>query len=304
MGFFEGLFGFVRTVAQVAVSVVVETAGAFVKSIESKFSAIESQYRDIDVSEKKRARFRQLEDVNDKIHELHTKKARDKHLSRHDLEKLEELLAQRRELRTRVDSAREYQQAQDIAHHSSDYESQIVDPASPNALTRLAGQSMLGKPCSRCGRPMALRWATKIVNPTVDDLFWGCTGFFVKNEIGQPVCKKSETLSHHDRQVFAVVRPGMELPQERLNRIVEAPGSKRTIQKKLSHHIAEGGENYLCPVHHLPMELREKRNADSLLDTYYLRCPKCEQMVKIKSAIQLDEIMSQLGGEGLFGTVH
>lgn len=304
MGFFSGLFELVRTVAQVAVSVAVDTASAFVRSVESKFSEIQAEYGHIDVAEKKRERFRELEGTNDAIHELQTKKSRDGRLSSLEEERLGKLLAWRSSLREKVDRAREYEQVEDISKNSSEYESQIVDRSSPNALTRLAGQAMLGKPCFRCGSPMALRWATEKLNPTCEDLFWGCTGFFVKNERNQPMCRNTERLSRHDREVFAVVRPGMELPQENLNRIVEAPASKRTIQKKLNNHILRGGENYLCPVHHLPMQLREKRNAGCLLDTYYLRCSKCEQTVKIKSAVQLDEIMSQMGEGGLFETVH
>ena len=300
MGLFGDLYRAVRSVAQVAVRVVVETAAAFVNSVKANFAEAEEKYREIDVSEMKRERFRDLEAVNDAIHELSSKKCRDGWLSENDKQLLAELIARRRDLRQRVDNAREYEQAQDISKNSSDYESEIIDPASPNSLTRLAGQAMLGKPCSKCGRPMALRWRNEVIHPTVRDLFWGCTGYFVKNELGRPECSNTERLSRHDEQVFAVVRPGMELAQDKLTRIVEDPRQRNLVKRKLNNHLSQGGENYLCPVHHVPLRLKEKSNPDSLLDTYYLRCPRCDQSVKIKSAVQLDEIMSQMGEGGLF----
>jgi hypothetical protein len=65
--------------------------------------------------------------------------------------------------------------------------------------------------------------------------------------------------------------------------------------------VGEVAENYLRPVHHERMELREWQEADNLLDLYNLRCTRCDQTVKLSSVTQLDADFESYRGNGLFG---
>lgn len=62
--------------------------------------------------------------------------------------------------------------------------------------------------------------------------------------------------------------------------------------------------NIICPIHTMPMILREKTNTevDNILDHYYLRCPhlKCEQTRKLKDFAQLVSYLKRNTGEGIF----
>ena len=300
MGLLDDIFGVVRAVARTVVDMAVEVTAHFVVEVQHRYRQLQAKYAECDVETLKQQRFSELQGVNDELQELQSRQHRDGKLNGEDRERLDVLLARRSVLRGKVDAAREFQQAQDIAEHGDDYQNRVVDPNNPNDLTRIAGQAILGKPCRRCGLPLALRWPTKVVNPTVADLFWGCTGYFVPDARGQRKCNGTEKLTQHDRRIFAVIRPGMELPQQNLHRIIENPAASAVIKKKLGNHLGQPGENYLCPTHHERMQLQEKRNPESVLDAFYLQCARCDQTVKIKSAAQLDEVMSQMGEGPLF----
>jgi hypothetical protein len=97
-------------------------------------------------------------------------------------------------------------------------------------------------------------------------------------------------------------RPGIELPAERLNKIVLTPETSQHVKGRLREAVNEVTEDYLCPVHHERMILKTKTKARDLLDLYYLRCPRCGQMVKIKSATQLDAVLESFSGHGLFSS--
>jgi len=64
---------------------------------------------------------------------------------------------------------------------------------------------------------------------------------------------------------------------------------------------------YLCPVHNEPMILREKKDADGLLDQYFFGCPRwspkhgqgCSQIVKLKSPAQLASALEAFYGRGI-----
>ena len=164
----------------------------------------------------------------------------------------------------------------------------------------------MGKLCPVCDRqgikrPMSIRWATDIREPGLTDLFWGCTGFFFKSASGNPSCKYSEKFSARDMTLFGQLdRPGMELPTQRLNKLVLIPETSQHIKKKLAGALNEVTDSYLCPVHHEKMTLKTKADAVDILDLYYLRCTRCDQMVKIKSATQLDAVLEAFNGHGLF----
>ena len=301
MSFFGDLLGAVASAVQTVIDVAGDIASTAIRVIRTEYQRLKDQYREIDVSERKEARHRQLIDVNDEILEFEKKLRRDGKLCDQDQLHLSELRAKRLELRSRIDAAKEFEVASDISNHDDLYGIKDIDPVSPNELTRLGGQMVMGKTCSKCQKPMAIRWPTNTLNPTLEDLFWSCTGFFQKLPNGAPLCKYTENLSNPDMKLFGhIQRPGMEVSSDKLNNIVQRPETSEYVKQKLNHAINEISDDYLCPVHHERMALKTKRNANGLLDLYYLRCLRCEQMVKIKSATQLDAILESYNGKGLF----
>lgn len=301
MGFFSDLFGGIASSIRTVVHVVTDVAGTAAKVIKHKYQTLKEKYAALDIPALKKSRFDELKRVNDELIELEKKRKRDRSLCTSDEERLDTLSQRRRTLREKIENAKEVLAAEDIALHEDEYALKDVESDKPNELTRLGGQVMLGKLCPSCQRPQVIRWKTRIREPNISDLFWGCTGLFIKDATGNSVCRSTQPFSQHDRRIFAnLARPGLELPTQSLNSIILKPETSQLIKNKLADSVREVNENYLCPVHHEPMELRTKTSAADLLDLYYLRCRRCDQTIKIKSATQLDAVMQSYDQKGLF----
>lgn len=301
MGFFSDLFNGIASSIRTVVHVVADVATTATSLVKHKYKQIKEKYADLNIEELKKTRFDELKIVNDQIIEYEIKKRVDRVLTESDIERLDSLLQRREVLRSKIDNAKEVLAAEDIALNESEYSLKEVDSDQPNELTRLGGQVMHGKLCPDCKRPQVIRWKDSVREPTVGDLFWGCTGLFIKNVNGDSVCRKTQPFSQHDRKIFGnLSRPGMELPTQRLHSIVLRPETSQLIRNKLSDSLHETNENYLCPVHHEPMELKTKASAVDLLDLYHLKCKRCDQRIKIKSATQLDAVLQSYDQTGLF----
>ena len=301
MGLFAKLLGAAAAAVRTVIDVTADVASTAIRVVRVEYAKLKEQYRNVDVGQRKKERFEQLKGVNDEIIELERKQRRDGRLNEQDHDVLGHLSAKRRELRGRIDAAKEFEVAGDIADHGDTYAVKLVDPDNPNELTRLGGQVVMGKQCVKCQRPMAIRWPTNIRDPVITDLFWGCTDFFFKGKNDRQSCKYLERFSQQDMRLFGQTeRPGMELPAERLNKIVLTPATSEHVKGRLRDAINEVTEDYLCPVHNERMILKTKAQAADLLDLYYLRCARCDQMVKIKSATQLDAVLESFSGQGLF----
>jgi hypothetical protein len=299
MSLFANLLGAAAAAVRTVIDIAADVASTAISVVRVEYGKLKERYRN--VPQWKETRFDQLKSVNDEIIELERKQRRDGRLGEDDEHRLNALHVQRRKLRGRIDAAREFEVAGDIADHGDAYSANLVDPNNPNELTRLGGQVVMGKLCARCQRPMAIRWRTNVRHPVITDLFWGCTGFFCKDQNDLPSCKYIENFSERDMRLFGqTARPGMELPAERLNKIALTPPTSQHVKDRLRDAINEVTEDYLCPVHHERMILKTKAQASDLLDLYYLRCPRCAQMVKIKSATQLDAVLESFAGQGLF----
>jgi hypothetical protein len=300
MSFFSELFGGIASSVRTVVHVAADVAATAATVIRYKYQEIKARYADIDIEARKNNRFDELKRVNDEIIELE-RWVTNRELSSTDRERLDYLCRRRRELRDFIENSKEFLAAEDISLRQDEYAHKEVNFESPNELTRLGGQVMLGKLCPSCQRPQVIRWQNSVREPSISDLFWGCTGLFIRDSNGNAACRRTQPFSQHDREIFAnVARPGLELPTNRLNGIVLRPETSQLIKNKLSDSVNEATENYLCPIHHEPMQLRTKTSAVDLLDLYFLKCKRCEQTVKIKSATQLDAVLQSYDQRGLF----
>ncbi|MHB9102170.1 MAG: hypothetical protein ACYC2E_11715 [Sulfuricella sp.] len=303
---FSELLGAAASALRTVIGVAANVASTAIRVVQIEYGKLQKKYQGINIDQLKKDRFDQLKEANDEIIDLERAVRQGKSLRPDDQERLDHLYQKRQKLRGKIEAAKEFEVAKDIAENGSEYGEKLVDKQNPNELTRLGGQVVMGKLCQICKnqgieRPMAIRWATDIREPVITDLFWGCTGFFFKTANGDPSCKYTEKFSNRDINLFGQLdRPGMELPAAKLNDIVLKPATSKHIEGKLASAVNEATENYLCPVHNEKMTLKTKENAQDILDLYYLRCARCNQMVKIKSATQLDAVLEAFNGQGLF----
>jgi hypothetical protein len=246
VGFFADIFDTAASAVKTVINIAADVASTAKKAISHEYKKFKEKYKNVDIDGRKKKRFEQLKEVNDEIMELERKWRFDGHLSATEQQRLDVLFEKKCELRQRIDAAKEYQTAADMAENSGDYDINLVDPDNPNELTRLGGQVVMGKLCMNCNRPMTIRWRTDIRNPVVGDLFWGCTGFFLRLENNQPACKRTMKFSQEDMRLFGHIgNPGMELPAENLNKIILKPDTSTHIKGKLKEAVNEATEDYL-----------------------------------------------------------
>jgi hypothetical protein len=301
MGFFGNVLGAAAAAVQTVIRVTADVASTAARIVRVEYKRLRERYRNIDVPELKDQRLKEINQINEEIIELERKQRYDGRLNEYEQQRLNELCRQRDELRTRVDNAKEFETAGRIAENEDQFAAKVVDSENPNEITRLGGQVIMGKLCERCQRPMSIRWRTDVRNPGINDLFWSCTGFFIRSDNGTSACRCTIPFSIHDREIFGNVSlPGMELPTERLTEIVLNPATSQRIKGRLRYAVHEATDDYLCPVHHEKMQLKEKRSPEDILDLYYLSCPRCDQTFKIKSPTQLDALLESFLGKGLF----
>jgi hypothetical protein len=295
--FFGGLIGGLKTLIEVVVDVGV-TIG---RAIQIEYHSFKKEYSEANLQDMRRRRFHSLKSINDEILDLERFSRGKNGLSSTDRARLEELGKQRSEIRKKLDTNLALETAEQIVEHEGDYGEKTVDPKNPNDLTRLGGQVVFGKACRLCKRPMSIRWRNDVRDPTLDDLYWGCTGFFIKDEHGANLCKHTERMTMRDKTLFAPLeRPGMDLSSERLNNMILRPETSSHITARLESAVGETTEHYLCPVHHEQMKLRQKADAVGLLDLYYFKCDRCDQIIKIKSGQQLDAVLDAYTDHGVF----
>lgn len=77
---------------------------------------------------------------------------------------------------------------------------------------------------------------------------------------------------------------------------------QRAVVNRVRSHIRDKDVDMLCPVHLIPMILKEKRENTGALDIFYLGClhPGCGQTVKLKSPAQLAAYLDRKEGRGIF----
>ena len=131
------LLGAAAAVVRTVIDVAADVASTAIRVVRVEYAKLKKRCRDIDVPRVKEGRFDQIKRINDEIIELERKQRQDGRLREDEEHHLNALYAQRRELRERIDAAKEFEAAGHIADHGEAYSPKLVDPNNPNELTRL-----------------------------------------------------------------------------------------------------------------------------------------------------------------------
>ena len=83
-------------------------------------------------------------------------------------------------------------------------------------------------------------------------------------------------------------------------------GQQQSVIKRMSDVKRQDADVYLCAAHNEPLVLREKKDAEGLLDQFCFGCPRwsassgtCSQIVKLKSPAQLASALEAFYGRGI-----
>ena len=284
------------TITGIAVAGVVE----FTQVAFEKFGEYRAKNRNTNLSQANQPVLLLTKDLNNEIMELELKKNRDRSLNQYENQKLIGLYEQRHQLKDQVRNNNELLMVERMQNGQGIYDSVHITDSNTHVLQFHVGQTVFGKRCSRCGRPMTLQWKQGMQTVSMSDFFWGCIGFY-------------EGVRHHERFTQAdmdlftrVDRPEFELSSQELSMVLAMPGPKQSVIKRMSDVKRQETDVYLCPAHNEPMVLREKKDAQGLLDQFFFGCPRwsasngtCRQIVKLKSPAQLASALEAFYGRGI-----
>lgn len=250
--------------------------------------------------------------INDLLAELGDKARRSGGLSAKERSKKEELVHQRQQLLSALQSVDEQRIAEKIVDELSEYDALTISNDTSHLLQSTVGQTLYGKPCPKCGWQMQLQWDRNKSTIGTDDFGWGCTGWYWKGKGVPHKCAYWEPLAPEDYDIFAQAkRPEYsELSAKQFSALVLGHGNnvvKRMDDVRHDSSLRGSVDAYRCPVHGEPLVLQQKReHSGRLLDMYFLGCPRwkgrdegCQFMVKLKSPAQLHAYLEAATGDGV-----
>ncbi len=307
MGFFDDVlnvigkvFNVVMYAAGTVTGITAAGVAEFTQVAYEKYGEFRAKNRSANLTLVNKPIHNATKDLNDQILELELKKRKDHTLSQNDNQRLTSLYSKRDNLKDEIRSNNEMLMTEKMQNGQGTYDSIHINNVNSHILQFHVGQTVFGKRCRQCGRPMVLQWKQGMQTVSMTDFFWGCIGFY-------------EGLRHHeafnqgDMDLFTRIdRPEFEMSSQALSNIVVLSGPKSNITKRMSDIKREQTDVYLCPIHNEPMVLREKKDALGLLDQYFFGCPRwlpnslgCSQIVKLKSPAQLASALEAFYGRGI-----
>jgi len=240
--------------------------------------------------------------INERILDLEAKRRRDGRLSEYDKHELDQFYVRRKALIDETIQYSEMEAAGEFTENSSGYEDVEVDNSNIHIVQFHVGQLVSNKRCPVCGRPMTLQWNRFSSNTSLNDMFWGCTGFY------SGICKATAPFQKSDARLFTNTgREEFQITAGQLDTIIQHPAAQQNIIKRMRDIKHETIEKYFCSEHGLELVLQEKFDpSGGLRDQFFLGCPMwkrdgtgCNYVMKIKSAAQLSIVLEIKNGRGL-----
>ena len=242
--------------------------------------------------------------INEEMEELKLKKAKDGNLSDTDSERVDKLVKGRIEVFEEYQANKSEETARNLKEYPDDFKSTEITDDTINLLQYHMGPAVLKKNCN-CGWPMVLQHKT-ILTPKFNDFFWQCSRFYVND--GRQKCKNSPFVATDLKLLHKTGIPEIEMPNSDLQLIAEQKPVQVNIIKRVIDHINQEDSEVLCPVHIVPMVLRQKQaHSGHILDMYFLACShlakdahlRCRHTVKLKSYPQLAAYLRRTEGIGI-----
>ena len=247
-----------------------------------------------------KAFFNAIREANDEMDDLQAKRQRDRRLNEYDQMAFDAARERRMKAFIDLSEARTAQFVDRVAEDDSGFDNLHVTESNLQVVQFHAGQTVSGKACVVCGRPMILQWQRGRSVRSTSDFFWGCSGYYDGR-----ACDRTERFGALDMSLFTKVdRPEFEVQPQALDVLAEK--HRPHVEGRVADVIGSENETYCCPIHLEPMQLRRKNNADGLLDLYFFGCPRwrpdgtgCNHVQKLKSAAQLSAVLETSTGRGL-----
>lgn len=190
--------------------------------------------------------------------------------------------------------------AEELATKPDLFETSNLTPGQEHQLQYHLGLVVLEKTCPACGFPMKLQ-QKNVDEPSFNDFFWQCTRYYINDN--RKKCPGQNFTARDVKLLYKSDVPELQIDKADLTTIASEQSIQKSTIQRMNGHLGQGDEDIVCPVHFVPMILREKSNgADGpLLDRYNLRCAhfQCTQTTKLKSFAQLASYLRRKDGAGI-----
>lgn len=276
------------------------TAATAVRAVElmaDEYRKYRGSTQPIDSKERNNRLTSEIRNINESISDLERKQQRDGFLKENDRHALYDLYEGRKKIRDLILQNRELVVAENIYSGKGSYGSINITSDNSHILQFHVGQTVFGKTCRQCSKPMILQFRRGQYSISMNDFFWSCIGWYENHSHNV-----TEPFRVTDMDLFTRIdRPEFEITAPVLGSIIQLPGPSNNVSKRLGEAKNTATDVYFCPTHQEGMILREKKNAEGLLDQYFFSCPRreCSQIVKIKSPAQLASALEAFYGRGI-----
>ena len=316
MGWLADLVGAVVTVTATVIDVAVNATVEIVNAASGAWNEYQKRKRQDRLPDKENVKNQardELININDEFLSILEKYNRRGSLSGNEKRRADYLRHRRDELKNTIDGVDEVLVAKEINEEPDAFKKFIVNNDRAHILQGQVGVSVFGKKCPNCGRDMLIQWPRTVNTAKVSDFFWGCSGWYYILPNGQRACFKTINISQLDMSIFARTdTPEYQVSNNELTELVMLPGPSSIVTERMNDVISDqraqhrGADDYRCPTHGEELVLRKKNQPTSLLDQYFLGCPRwkannqgCGYMVKLKSAAQLSTLLKKETGTGI-----
>lgn len=306
MGWIKGIFSFASTVMTVWDTV--KTVGAWVRNGVSSFIDYVKERRrqreddgkkhksNADLERENQKSKKTIDDINLELSEIRERAERNRKLTVQLEERLRELAKERE-----IEAIKRKQNEDIIFENKSEYldlGERIITNKNLQLIQFHIGDMPIKKKCSICNRGMVLRQRNVISwFATLDDFFWGCTGFFSVNQ-----CLNSENITLDEfSMVIDQSFDEFNMSKKELYDQFATSQSRQRLTRRLRNYKFQEMDKR-CPNHHCDLILKEKRShSDFILDMFYLRCPQpnCNYTVKIRTLAQISSILRKIEGSSI-----
>ena len=243
--------------------------------------------------------FDQIKSKNLQITDLKKKSVIDGSLNEYEHDKIITLEQDRERIFKEYQDQKQSEILAKAENESEKFQSFDISQEKIHLIQYHVGETVLGKKCRTCGRPMILQFPRNKEICNLHDFFWACTGWYYQE------CKTTESFSIADMSLFTENNKNeFHINNNELSLIFNDSTIQKHTLTRVGEHRNQSVEEYVCPFHKVPLILKPKKEAGGALDAFFLGCPlwaeeNCTFVLKLKSPAQLASFLQKTEDRGI-----
>lgn len=294
MGFLESIFSGAKVFVRELVTVVAEAVRVVLEEIDrSNFGRAATQL----IQGATQKYFNTAANLAAEERELAEKFRRDRRRSEADATRVQEIAAERQQLKKHMDSVK----SKEAANEFRDDQVELIAASIGDDEVSAAVGILASKTCPECGETMRIRQGRFNSQTGRRPFYWQCTsgGFSCPSIKFDPTKQRASVMRKPD--------PNLDLGLKERRAIWERKDVLVKTAGRLRQALGEEDREIICPTHLLPMKLLPKSQSDGLLLTSYeyvclavdSEGRACQKRVPLETFPQVSEALRRTEGYGI-----